>query len=297
VTTLDTRKRRVLDTAQALGELVKPGITLMVMATAAVGYAVGSAWCAAPVQVPQLLWAAAGTGLVAGGAAALNMVIERRIDARMLRTQHRPLPSGRVRPGVAIVWALCLSIAGLAVLASLYGPWAAGLALLTWVAYLFVYTPLKTLTPLATFAGAAPGAAPPLIGWAAACGRVSPEAFVLFAILFVWQIPHFNAIAWAYREDYARGGLRVLSVVDPTGRRSTRQAWGHSLALLFLGVAPAFLGLTGWYASIVAALLGAALLVMAWRFRACPSETTAKALFFASLPYLAIVFTAIALDR
>ena len=288
---------RLLGTALALGELVKPGITLMVMATSAVGYAVGSASCAAPVRLPHLLWAAAGTGLVAGGAAALNMFIERRVDARMLRTQHRPLPSGRVGPGLAISWALCLSVAGLAILSSLFGAWAAGLALLTWITYLFAYTPLKTRTPLATFVGAAPGAAPPLIGWAAACGRLTPAAFVLFAILFVWQIPHFNAIAWAYREDYARGGLRVLSVVDPTGRRSTRQAWLHSLALLFLGIAPASLGMTGWHASVVAAVLGVVLLAMAWRFRAQPSETTAKALFFASLPYLAIVFAVIALDR
>ncbi|MEE8217874.1 MAG: heme o synthase, partial [Vicinamibacteria bacterium] len=194
--------------------LTKPRITTLVIFTTLVGFVTSSP---DPVPVLPLLWALVGTGCVAAGASVLNQVIERRTDALMLRTRTRPLPAGRMTPRDATLFGALLSVIGLGMLLWGSGPLAAAVAVATLVSYLAVYTPLKRRTPLATLVGAVPGALPPVIGWAAAQGSLDGGAFVLFAILFLWQIPHFLAIAWLYRDDYARGGLPMLPVVDREG--------------------------------------------------------------------------------
>jgi protoheme IX farnesyltransferase len=228
--------------AAAYLELTKPRITLMVVLTALVGFVMGSQ---GPLPVASLAAALVGTGLVAAGASALNMVLERETDALMLRTRTRPLPSGRLRPSEAVVFGMAATTLGLVELLWLSGRSAAAVAFLTWATYLFAYTPLKTRTSLSTVVGAFPGALPPVIGWAAARGSIDHGAFLLFAILFLWQIPHFLAIAWIFREDYARGGLPMLPVLDAEGRITGRQALANSIALLLVSLAPAAAGMAG----------------------------------------------------
>ena len=223
-------------------ELTKPRITLMVLLTTMVGFVMGSA---AHVRLAGLVAVLIGTGLVAAGASALNMLMERRTDALMLRTRHRPIPAGRLRPTDALAWGFVLTGVGVLVLGWLSGTVATGVALVTWLSYLVFYTPLKPRTSLSTIVGALPGALPPVIGWAAARGSVDAGAFVLFAILFLWQIPHFLAIAWIYREDYARAGLPMLPVLDPEGKVTGRQAVANSLALLLVSLTPRAAGMAG----------------------------------------------------
>ncbi len=276
-------------------ELTKPRITLMVMFTALVGYVMGSPIGA--VSLPGLFEALAGTGLVAAGASVLNMVLERRTDALMHRTRDRPLPAGRLRTAEALGFGLALTSLGLALLAWFSGTPAAGVALLTWISYVFFYTPLKTRTSLSTIVGAFPGALPPVIGWAAARGGVDPGAFVLFAILFLWQIPHFLAIAWIYREDYARGGLPMLPVVDPEGRMTGRQAVANSIALLLVSLAPAAAGMAGRTYLLGAAILGLLLAAAAIRAAVFRSLASARVLFLASIVYLAGLNALLLADR
>jgi protoheme IX farnesyltransferase len=274
-------------------DLTKPRITLMVMLTAMVGFVVASS----DVRAVALLAMAAGTGLVAAGASALNMVLERHTDARMLRTRLRPLPAGRVRPGEALGFGLALTALGLLMLHWLSGPLAMAVALATWASYLFGYTPLKTVTSLSTVVGAFPGALPPVIGWAAARGSIDAGALVLFAILFLWQIPHFLAIAWIYRDDYARGGLPMLPVVDPEGRLTGRQAVANSLALLIVSLTPAVAGMAGRVYLLGAILLGIVLTTMACRVAIRRSLASARALFVASIVYLTGISALLIADR
>jgi protoheme IX farnesyltransferase len=274
-------------------DLTKPRITLMVMLTAMVGFVVASS----DVRAVALLAMAAGTGLVAAGASALNMVLERHTDARMLRTRLRPLPAGRVRPGEALGFGLALTALGLLMLHWLSGPLAMAVALATWASYLFGYTPLKTVTSLSTVVGAFPGALPPVIGWAAARGSIDAGALVLFAILFLWQIPHFLAIAWIYRDDYARGGLPMLPVVDPEGRLTGRQAVANSLALLIVSLTPAVAGMAGRVYLFGAILLGIVLTTMACRVAIRRSLASARALFVASIVYLTGISALLIADR
>jgi heme o synthase len=264
-------------------ELSKPRITMMVVLTTLVGYVLGAR---GKVAAPHLAATLAGTALVAAGASALNMLLEWRIDARMLRTRARPLPSGRLRPAEALACGLALTSTGLAALAWLAAPLAALVALVTWASYLFLYTPLKPKTSLSTVVGAFPGALPPVIGWAAARGALEPGAFVLFAILFLWQIPHFLAIAWIYREDYARGGLPMLPVLDPDGRITGRQAVANSLALLVVSLTPTAAGLAGATYLVAAVLLGLGFTAVAVWAAAARTPRAARALFLASLVYL-----------
>jgi protoheme IX farnesyltransferase len=266
----------------------------MVMLTSCVGFALAGAGVASS-NGARLFFAVLGTGLVASGASALNMVLERRGDEAMERTRLRALPSGRLRPREAIVFGLGLSFAGWTVLATAATLTAVALAALTWALYLFVYTPLKTRTPWATYVGAIPGALPPLIGWAASGREMTVLAWVPFGILFCWQIPHFLAIAWVYRDDYALGHLRVLPVVDPVGARTARHAFFFALALLAVSLAPAALGLAGVAYAVVVALLGASLCTFAAMFAWRRSRRSAHALFLASLPYLALVQIALVL--
>jgi protoheme IX farnesyltransferase len=264
-------------------ELAKPRITSMVVFTALVGFVTASS--SSPWS-PLLAAALIGTGLVAAGASVLNQVIERDTDALMLRTRERPLPAGRVQPAAALAFGAVLTAAGLAGLLWLCGPLAAAVAFTTWATYLFLYTPLKRRTPLATLVGAVPGALPPVIGWAAARGRLDAGAFILFAILFLWQVPHFLAIAWLYRDDYARAGFPMLPVLDREGSFTSRQAVVHSLALLIVSLAPVAAGLAGPAYLAGAFLLGAALTAFAVRLARTRDLVAARALFLASVLYL-----------
>jgi protoheme IX farnesyltransferase len=264
-------------------ELTKPRITLLVVFTALVGFVTatsGSPWTG------LLLAALSGTGLVAAGASVLNQVMERATDGLMHRTQGRPIPAGRIRPAEAGLFGTLLTLAGLAILATLCGPLAALVAFSTWASYLFVYTPLKRRSHLATIVGAVPGALPPVIGWAAASGSLEPGAFILFAIVFLWQIPHFLAIAWLYRDDYERGGFPMLPVIDREGRLTGRQAVLHSVALLVVSLAPVAAGLGGTLYLAGALVLGVGLTLAALRLARARDLAAARVLFLASLLYL-----------
>jgi protoheme IX farnesyltransferase len=275
-------------------ELTKPRITLTVVMTSLVGYVMGSR---GPISLPGLALALAGVALVGSGASALNMLLERRTDALMLRTRNRPLAAGRLRVTDALLFGLGLTAAGLAVLRFGTGAMSALVALLTWSTYLFAYTPLKTRTSLSTIVGAFPGALPPVIGWAAARGHVDPGAVVLFAILFLWQIPHFLAIAWIYREDYARGGLPMLPVLDPQGVVTGRQAVANSLALLVVSVVPTIAGLAGRAYFAGAIVLGVAFTSVAVMLAVRRTTPAARALFLASVVYLLGICTLLLVDR
>jgi len=274
-------------------QLTKPRITLMVVFTALVGFVTAtptSPWTG------LLLAALLGTGLVAGGASAINQVLERDTDALMHRTRTRPIPAGRIRPVEAGVFGALLTLAGLAVLAARAGSLAALVAFCTWASYLFLYTPLKRRSHLATLVGAVPGALPPVIGWAAASGRLEPGAFILFAIMFLWQIPHFLAIAWIYRDDYERGGLKVLPVIDREGRLTGRQAVLHSVALLVVSLAPVAAGLGGLPYLAGALVLGVALTVAAVQLARARSLAAARYLFLASVLYLPALLSLLLAD-
>jgi protoheme IX farnesyltransferase len=275
-------------------ELTKPRITVTVVMTALVGYVMGAR---SPVALHHLGLALAGTALVAAGASALNMVLERRTDALMLRTRNRPVAAGRLRVAEALAFGLALTVAGLGILRFGTGALAALVALVTWATYLFAYTPLKTRTSLSTIVGAFPGALPPVIGWAAARGQIEPGAVILFAILFLWQIPHFLAIASIYREDYARGGLPMLPVLDPAGVVTGRQAVANSLALLMVSVVPTIAGLTGRLYLVGAIVLGVGFTTVAVWSAIGRTMASARALFGASIVYLLALCTLLLVDR
>ena len=275
-------------------ELTKPRITSLVLLTTLVGFYVGArgsfAWLA--------LWhTLVGTALVAAGASVWNMWAERRSDARMLRTAARPLPAGRLQPREAMLFALVLSLAGLVYLFLLVHPLAALLAAATLAGYLLVYTPLKTRSWLCTLVGAVPGAIPPLIGWGAATGRLSAEAWILFAILFLWQLPHFYAIGWMYRDDYARAGFPMLPVIDSTGSRTSRQVSLTIAALVLVTLAPFARHLAGPVYLAGAILLGAAFLGVGLIFARGRDRASARALFVFSVCYLPALLLLLVADR
>lgn len=275
-------------------ELAKPRITLMVTLTCLVGFVMASP---GPLRLGPLLAALAGTALVAAGASAFNMLLEMRTDALMHRTRERPLPSGRLRPLEALGFGTLLTLGGLLTLSLGAGWLAAAIAFATWASYLLVYTPLKTRTSLATLVGAVPGALPPMIGWAAARQTLDPGAFILFAILFLWQIPHFLAIAWIFKDDYARGGLPMLPVLDAGGRMTGRQAVANSVALLLVSLAPTLAGLTGLVYATGAGVLGLAYTWASARAAAARSLAAARQLFFVSILYLPLLSALMLLDR
>jgi protoheme IX farnesyltransferase len=262
-------------------DLTKPRITTMVVFTTLVGFVMSSS---GPVPILALLAALAGTAFVAAGAAVLNQVLERRTDALMLRTRGRPLPAGRVTLTEAVVFGWALSALGLGLLLWRSGPLAAAVAALTLLSYLAIYTPLKRRTPFATLVGAVPGALPPVIGWAAAQRSLDGGAFVLFAIVFLWQVPHFLAIAWLYRDDYARAGFPMLPVLDRDGVFTARQTVAHSLALLLVSLTAAGLGGAVYLGG--AFVLGVALTLFALRLASARNLAAARGLFLASVLYL-----------
>lgn len=270
--------------------LTKPRLNFLVVATSAAGYYLGAP---GTLDMVSMAHAVIGTALVAGGAAVLNQLYERDTDALMHRTQRRPLPAGRVAPPEARMFGAALSAAGLVLLAARTNWLAAALALGTLVIYLVIYTPMKRRTPVATLVGAVPGALPALIGWTAARGSVTAGGAALFAIVFLWQMPHFMAIAWLYRDDYAKAGFPMLSVIEPEGRRAGRQALWYAVVLLPVSLVPAFVGVAGAIYLAVAAVLGAGLLYLAARFAATRSQESARALFFGSITYLPLLWIAL----
>ena len=269
--------------------LTKPRLNGLVVATSAAGYYLG---VQGSTDLLAMASAVAGTALVAGGAAVLNQVYERDTDALMRRTRMRPLPDGRIPLAEATIFGLALSAAGLGVLATRTNLAAAALALATLVIYLTVYTPMKRRTPLATLVGAVPGALPPLIGWTASHGTISIGGITLFAIVFLWQIPHFMAIAWLYRDDYGRAGFPMLPVVDPEGRRAGRQAVIYALALVPVSLVPTLAGISGRVYFGIALALGVALLWLAVRFATERTDAAARRLFFGSITYLPLLWVA-----
>ncbi len=274
--------------------LMKPRLNLLALFTTLAGL-----YLAAPggVALPLLVHTLAGTALVAGGAAALNQVWERRTDALMHRTGSRPLPQGRLGVGESTGFGLLLSVLGLGELALGVNVAAAAVALVTLVSYVAIYTPLKTRTWHSTLVGAFPGALPPVIGWAAATGGVGWGAVALFAIMFFWQMPHFFALAWLYREDYARAGMLVLPVIEPDGRSTGRHAWLYAGALVGVSATPAAVGLAGWPYLLLAGLLGVALMTLCYDFRRTLSQTSARRVFLASITYLPLLLGGLLLNR
>jgi len=275
-------------------ELTKPRLNFLVVATSAAGFYLGAA---GPVDIIHMLCAVAGTALVAGGAAVLNQVSERESDALMRRTRLRPLPDGRVAAGDARMFGLFLSASGVALLAARTNPRTAALALGTLVVYLMVYTPMKRRTPLSTLVGALPGALPALIGWTASHDYVAAGGAALFAIVFLWQIPHFMAISWLYRDDYRKAGFPLLTVIDPGGRRAGRQAVLFAAALLPVAVVPSLIRVSGAASGVVAVVLGTALLWLAVAFARTRTDESARRLFFGSIIYLPILWMAMIVDK
>ena len=276
--------------------LTKPRLNLLVLITT-----LGGLYLAAPNGVPVaiLVHTLVGTALVAGGAAALNQVWERDTDRLMRRTAVRPLPGGRLRMAEGAWFGIALSTAGLAQLGFFVNVLAAAVAALTLVSYVLVYTPLKTRTSLATLVGAVPGALPPVIGWAAATGEAGLAAAVLFGIVFFWQMPHFLAIAWMYRDDYAAAGIPMLPVLDPDGVRTGRQALIYAAALWPVSLMPAVpnVGLAGLPYSVVATVLGLVFIALSGRFAQHRSHAHARQLFLFSLVYLTLLWGALVADR
>jgi protoheme IX farnesyltransferase len=276
-------------------ELTKPRIAVMALFTVAIGYLVGAG---AKASVTDLFHVLLGAGLVAAGGSALNQWLERHIDARMYRTLKRPLPAGRLSPLEALAFGVGLGALGLAYLFATL-PYPAGVAAAaTFVSYVWVYTPLKTVTAWNTVVGAVPGALPPVIGWAAACGWEKPGgAFALFWVIFVWQLPHFYAIAWMYRDDYARGGLKMLPHVDPTGGKTAAAMVLTCAALIPVGWLSMALGVAGPLSAVGCAVLGALFLREAVRFARTRTDRQARRVLRASLLYLPGALGLVLLDN
>jgi protoheme IX farnesyltransferase len=275
-------------------ELVKARLTLLVLLTTAVGFYLGAR---GSVNFRALLHAVFGAALAAAGAAALNQWWERRLDALMHRTKSRPIPAGRMSPLSALLAGSLLSIAGVIYLRFTCNALSAWLAAATIVIYIFAYTPLKRISTANTLVGAIPGAIPPMIGWAAASGRLDPGAWSLFAILFFWQLPHFFAIAWMYREDYARAGFEMISKGDDTGSRSASQAVLFCMALLLACGFPAFLNMVHHIYLAFELVLNGLFIAVAMRFLRTQVPADARKLFLASIIYLPLLLLALVLTK
>jgi protoheme IX farnesyltransferase len=284
-----------------LADLVKARLTTLVLLTTFVGFFMGER---GPMDFALMFHALAGTALVAAGAAALNQLLEREYDAKMRRTQNRPLPAGHLEPTTVMIFGGVCATAGLIYLALAVNLLTSVIGAVTLVSYLFIYTPLKRMTWLNTAVGAVPGALPPLMGWTAARGELSGEGWALFAILALWQMPHFMAIAWIYRDEYAKAGFKMLPVVDPDGCRTGEQAVSHALALLFVSLCPFVFKMAGDFYLVGALVLGAGYLWFAFQFlrqlRFARAELTlvrARQLFLASIIYLPLLLAVMVLDK
>lgn len=275
-------------------ELTKARLNALVLVTTAVGFLLGEP---RSIDWGRLGWTLLGTACAAASAAMLNQLLEHRRDALMHRTRERPIPSGRVRRLPVFVGGVLLAYAGTAILALAVNMPSAALALVNVLLYALVYTPLKPLTTMNTLVGAVTGAIPPMLGWAAATGGLESGAWILGAILFVWQLPHFLALAWIYREDYRRGGHSMLPVVDPSGELTARTMVGTSLLLVPLGFALTVMGAVGWIAAFANVPLALAMAYLSIRFYADRSDRRARAVFLASILYLPLALAVMTLDR
>jgi protoheme IX farnesyltransferase len=274
--------------------LTKPRVVSMILITTWVGFYLGSHGA---TDYLLLLPTLIGTALAAGGTLTLNQYMERDIDALMNRTRHRPLPDGRLSPAEALAFGLVTAAAGLVYLAVAVNPLSAGVAGTITITYLLLYTPLKRVTPFCSIVGAVPGALPPVIGWAAVRNGFGVEAGILFAILFLWQLPHSLAIGQLYRDDYARAGFRLLPVVEPDAQSTARQIVNNCLALVAVGLLPTIVGLAGPLYFVAAMILGLGFLTYGIRFARRRTEAAARQLLFASLIYLPAILIAMALDK
>ena len=284
------RSRFVTDFA----ELVKARLTLLVLLTTAVGFYLGAD---SPINYVALFHVVFGTAAAAAGAAALNQWWEYKLDALMHRTKARPVPAGRMRPVEALILGLALSIVGVIYLIVACNILSALLATITIAIYIFAYTPLKRTSTANTAVGAIPGALPPVIGWAAARGRLDLEAWSLFAIMVLWQLPHFFAIAWMYRDDYSRAGFRMISSDDQTGERSASQSVFFCILLLIVAGLPAFLGMVTMLYLPAELLLGGLFVAVAMRFLRMRTVVSARALFIMSIVYLPLLLIALVLTK
>jgi protoheme IX farnesyltransferase len=275
-------------------DLIKARLTFLVLLTTLVGFYLGFQ---GPVNYWLMLHTLLGTGLVASGAAALNQLLEREHDAKMRRTRGRPLPSGRLQPATVMVFGGVCACAGLLYLALAVNLTTSVVGAVTLLSYLFIYTPLKRVTWLNTAVGAIPGAMPPLMGWTAARGELSHGGWALFAILAFWQLPHFLAIAWIYKDEYAKAGFKMLPVVDPDGHRTGRQAVSHTLGLLPVSLCPFVFQLTGKIYLVGALVLGVAFLWFAVQFARQLTISRARQLFYVSILYLPALLTIMVLDK
>ena len=280
--------------ASDFAELVKARLTFLVLLTTAVGFYLGAT---DPVNYIALFHAVFGAALAAAGASALNQWWERRLDALMHRTRMRPIPAGRMLARNALLLGGALGCAGVVYLWCTCNELAAFLGALTIVIYIFAYTPLKRMSTGNTLVGAIPGALPPVIGWAAASGRLGAGAWSLFAILFLWQLPHFFAIAWIYREDYARAGFQMLSREDETGTRSASQSVFFCILLLIVGGIPAFVGVVSIVYVPVELVLNALFIFVAMRFLRTQQVGDARKLFFTSIIYLPLLLATMVLTK
>lgn len=274
--------------------LAKPRITVMVALCASAGYALASH---GPVDWTRLLWMTAGVALASASTGCLNQVLEAELDARMKRTNRRPIPSGLVSAGEAWAHGLLWGAAGLGVLAWKVNALSCGLTAFTLLSYLLVYTPMKKVSPLSTWVGAVPGALPPVIGWTAAGGALDASAAALFGVQFLWQMPHFLALAWMYRDDYARGGYRVVSVTDPSGVELARQMAATAALLLLISATPFGLGMAGGAYLATALAAGGVFLTLSLAAARELTAASARRVFLASLAYLPLLLAALVADR
>ena len=274
-------------------ELTKPRITILILICAAVGYFLG---CQNSFQISILAHVLLGTALMASGTSALNQWYEVDSDAKMCRTRGRPIPAGRMSRSHGLAFGVLLSGAGFAELWFGTNELAAALGLFTLLTYIVVYTPLKRHSPACTTVGALPGAIPPLIGYAAASGALDARALALFLILFFWQFPHFYAIAWMYREDYARGGIRMLPVVEPDGESTARRILACSVLLIPISLVPRLIGMAGSIYAIAAVSAGLGLLYYGVRFEQQRTYARARHVLLASVFYLPVLLAVIVLD-
>src|SRR5262245_24424499 len=273
--------------------LTKPEITFLVL----LATAVGSIMASASVDPLSLFHAIFGTALVASGAAALNQYLERAYDARMRRTASRPLPTGRLSPREALYFGMGLSAAGTLYLALSANALTSIIGIAALLSYLFLYTPLKRRTHLCTLIGAFPGAAPVLMGWASAQGSLAPQAWLLYATLFLWQFPHFLAIAWLYREDYSQAGMLMLPDKDTKSGNTFRQMWIASLALIIASLTPSLIGMTGKFYLYFALLFGTGLLFFVQRAASLRTKNAARQLIHATVIYLPVLYILMIVDK
>jgi len=292
--TMPTAELTLASRANAYVTLTKPDVTFLVVMTTAAGYYMAAR---EPVNWLHLLHAVFATALIAAGTAALNHYVERDSDAYMRRTASRPLPSGVLEPARALAFGVGLAMAGAVDLYVVGGWLTSALGMVTSVAYLGAYTPLKKRTVWATFVGAFPGAVPPMIGWAAATGSLGWGAWLLFAILFLWQFPHFHSIAWIYREDYARAGIKMLPTIDREGARTFRQIILYALALLGVSLLPTAMGLAGSKYLVGALIVSLALLQVCFWAARSKTNTRAKWLMHATVLHIPLLLGLMALDK